>query len=134
MLVLMSDYLPPSDKAQHADHNEEQHRQHEQGDGRAMRHVAGDDADLESLEPQYGGRIHGATLGQEVDDRKVGEREYDPEDQAYGDDRKDHRQDDLIVAAPEAGAIDCGGVDDILRDRGDAGEKDNDREWKKAPA
>ena len=43
----MSD-LPPPDEAQHHDHHDQQERQHEQRDGRAVRHIAGNDADLET--------------------------------------------------------------------------------------
>src|SRR6185437_14319695 len=128
----MSD-LPPPNEAQHADHDEEQHRQHEQRDGGAMRHIAGKDTDLEAFEAEDGSGVDRTAIGQQKNDREVRKREYDAEDQAHGDDREDHRKDDLIVAAPETGAIDRRRVDDVLRNGGDAGKKDDDRKRKETP-
>src|ERR1700757_3143841 len=89
--------LPPPDEPQHADDDDEQHRQHEQRNRRAMRHVAGDNADLEALETQHRGGANRTAIGQQEHDRQIGEGEYDTEDQADGDDRKDHRHDDLVI-------------------------------------
>ena len=95
--------------------------------------VTGNDADLITLETQHRGGAHRTAIGQEQHDRQVGEGEHDAEDQADGDDRQDHRHDDLVVAAPEAGAVHRRRVDDVLRHRGDAGQEDDDREREKAP-
>jgi hypothetical protein len=122
--------LPPPNKAQHPD---EQHGQHEQRDGGAMRHVAGKDTDLEPLEAKDRGCVYGAAVGQKKDDGKVGKRKHDPENQADSHDRKDHRQDDLVVAALEAGTVDRRRIDHILRYGSDAGQDDNDRKWKEPP-
>src|SRR6185312_10709033 len=128
----MSD-LPPADEAQQHDHQNEQERQHDQRNGGAVRHVAGVDADLEAEIAQDLGRVDWAALGQEIDDTEIGEGEDRAENQSDDDNRRDHRQDDLVVAAPEPGAVDDGGVDDVLRHRGDAGEEDHDRKRKEAP-
>ena len=72
-------------------------------------------------------------MGQQEDNGKIGEREHDAEDQADGHDRQDHRQNNLVVATPEARAVDRGGIDNVLRNRGDAGEEDHDGKWKEAP-
>src|SRR5690349_9085984 len=98
----MSD-LPATNEAQHDDHHYEQHRQHKQRDGGAMRHVARDDAGLKTRKAQDRGCTDWTAHGQQEDNGKIGEREHDAEDQADGYDRQDHRQDDLVVAAPEAG-------------------------------
>src|SRR5689334_4839809 len=74
-------YLPAPDKPQHADHDDEQHRQHEQRDGRAMGHVAGNDADLEALKAQDRSGAHRTAIGEEIDDGEIGEGEHDAEDQ-----------------------------------------------------
>src|SRR5690348_6932487 len=125
--------LPSPDEPQHADDNDEQHRQHEQRNRRAMGHVAGDDADLITFETQDRGGPNRATIGQEKDDGKIGEGEHDAEDQADSHDRKDHRHDDLVVAAPEARAVHDRRVDDVLRHRSDAGQENDDGEGKEAP-
>src|SRR6202051_2526609 len=128
----MSD-LPPPDKAQHKDHHDEQHRQHEQRDGGAMGHVAGNDADLKTLKAQHRGCAHRTAHGHQKDDGKIGKRKHDTENQADGHDRQDYRHDDLVVAAPETGAVDRRRVDHVLRDRSDAGEEDYDREREETP-
>src|SRR5262245_52021960 len=130
--AFMSD-LPPPDEPQHAHDHDEQHRQHEQRNRRAMRYVAGDDADLEAFKAQHRGGADRTAIGEQIYDGKIGEGEHDAEDQADGHDREDHRHDDLVVAAPEARAIDDGRIDDVLRHRGDAGEEDDDRKGKEAP-
>src|SRR5262245_43050609 len=101
MKRVMSD-LPPPDEAQHRDDHDEQHRQHEQRNGGTVRYIAGEDADLQTLETEHRGRVDRTAIGQEKDDRQVGEGEHDAEDQPDGHDRQDHRHDDLVVAAPEA--------------------------------
>src|SRR5215475_14634008 len=111
---VMSD-LPPADEAQHYDDHDEQHRQHEQRNGGAVRYIAGEDADLEALEAEHRGCIDWTAVRQKEDDRQVGERENDPENQPDGHDRQDHRQDDLVVAAPETRTVNGSGVNHILR-------------------
>src|SRR5947207_1263366 len=128
----MSD-LPATNETQHNDHHNEQHRKHEQRDGGTMRHVAGNDAGLKTRKSQDRGCSYWTAHSQQKDNGKIGEREHDAEDQADGHDWQDHRQDNLVVATPEAGAIDRGGIDNVLRNRGDAGEEDHNGKWKEAP-
>src|SRR6185312_2314377 len=125
--------IPPPDEPQHTDDDDEQHRQHEQRDRRAMRHVAGNDADLEALKAQHRSRADRTTIGEQEDDGKIGEGEHDAEDQADGHDRKDHGHDDLVVPAPEPRPVHGRRIDDVLRHRGDGGEEDYDLKRKKAP-
>ena len=82
---------------------------------------------------QHRGCAHRTAHGHQKDDGKIGKRKHDAENQADGHDRQDHRHDDLVVAAPEAGAVDRGRVDHVLRDRGDAGEEDHDRKREETP-
>src|SRR5271155_5971161 len=91
----MSD-LPPSDKAQHDDHQDEQYRQHEQGYRRAVRDIAGEDADLKTLEAEHRGSVDRAAIGQQIDDAQIGKGKGDSKNQADDDDRRDHRYDDLV--------------------------------------
>jgi len=98
-----------------------------------VRHVSRDDAGLEAGEAEHRGGADRAAVRHQEYDRQVGEGEHDAEHQADGHDRQDHRQDDLVVAPPEAGAVDGRRVDHVLRHRGDAGEEDDDGEGEEAP-
>src|SRR5262252_10954546 len=98
-----------------------------------MRDVARADADLESLKAEDRCCADWTAHGQQKDDGKIGKGKHSAEDEADGHDRQNHRHDNLVVAPPETSAVDGRRIEYVLRDRRDAGEKDDNREREKTP-
>src|SRR5205823_5202212 len=99
----------------------------------AVGDVARQDTDLEGQRSQYVRAVDGTSLGEEIDDAEIGKCEHGAKDHGDHDDRRDDGENDLVVAPPEAGAINGCGVEHVVRYRGKSGEENNHYERKQAP-
>src|SRR5215472_12310055 len=126
--------LPPPQRPQEQDHRDQEEGEQEQANGRSVSDIARENAHLKRQRAKHLRAIHRSALRQQIDDAEIREGEHGAKDETDHYDRSDDWQDDLIVAPPEARAVDRGGIEHILRYRREPGEEDHDAERKQPPS
>src|SRR5437879_5069406 len=119
--------------AQHEVGEDYEERNEEEGDGRACGEVAALNAQREGERGKGLRGVEGAAGGEDVDDGHVRECEDKPEENGDAEDGTHHRDDDLELRAPEAGAVDRCGLGNVLGNGGASGKDDHGGKGNDAP-